>query len=132
MADVVNFSGATADRQIWVCVCGCSTWELNRDGTAQCAGCDGLTEAEAGGWFTAIEDGPERDPDLPGPVADVQGNGSVEFARRRMARLAEGDDVRMLVVVRDSSAVSLWRAETSTEEGLRWMRERLDDAREML
>ncbi len=132
MADVVDFPGGASERQIWVCLCGCSTWELNRDGTAQCAGCDGIAEAETGGWYEDIAEGPERNPDLPAPVADVQGNGSEEFARRRMARMAEGADVRLLVVARESGAVSLWRADTATVDQLQWMHRRLDEAREML
>lgn len=113
----------TTSPVIWICWCGCSTFELHASGAAHCASC-GIEVVGAGGWYM-----PPRDEvwDGDAPFQDVQGNGSTDFARRRIADQAQAEDVVALVVVRANGGVSTWGA-NSTPEDLPWLRRRFADA----
>ena len=113
--------------RIFVCDCGCSTFALLEDGEAQCANCASMVSGAHGTWFEAIEGAPDHPVDAEPPFQDVQGNGSVEFARARIARMASDDDVKLLVIARESGAVHVW-SEAETEEQAKWTEEQLEAA----
>lgn len=117
----------TPERMIWICACGCSTFELSSDGTAQCAFCHHTREAD-GGWLRQ-EMEPEWDGDA--PVANVRGNGSVEFARRVTAKRAMADDAVTVVVIRNEGNIHVW-SDLETDEQVAWAKRRLDDASRLL
>ena len=115
-------------KRIWVCDCGCSTFKLREDGSAICAHCDKQSsEAADGAWYAPIKDDPDRNEDLAAPFEDIQGNGSVEFARRRLAKLATDDDVTVLAIVKSDGRVHAW-SEVETPEQVDWVKDRLDAA----
>lgn len=115
------------ERLIWICQCGCSTFELSNDGTAQCAFCH-HTRHEEGGWFRK-ELQPEWDGDA--PVANIQGNGSVEFAQRVVAKRAVSPDAVALVVVRSEGTIHTW-SNLETDEQVSWACRRLEDAKALI
>ncbi|MEL6310896.1 MAG: hypothetical protein AAFQ17_00790 [Pseudomonadota bacterium] len=122
---VVSFPTKANEQRIWVCGCGCSTFELLEDGSARCALCAAPVEPHPkGAWWTVPDNAEEASEP---PQKDIQGNGSVEFARRRLQQLAQDDDAVMLMVVRSDSSVSLW-ADAETNEQIEWSRRRLEDA----
>jgi len=123
---VVNFPAPVP--QIWVCSCGCSTFSLRADGEAECAACENIIDAGSGGWFPAIKEGPERDPAADPPVNDVQGNGSVDFARQRIQQVSQGDDVAALLVVRACGTIHAWGS-FETAEQREWIMRKLDQAK---
>lgn len=118
MSEVIPFPAA--EHRIWVCDCGCSTFELFDDGTATCANC-GDEVSEAGGWHKRAGDGEWVGGD---PVSTVQGNGSVAFARRRLARLAQEDDAALIAIAKLDGTVSVW-AGAETPEGRLWSIDKL-------
>lgn len=126
---VVNFPSPTP--VIWVCECGCSTFELHETGEAVCANCQCTSSASGGAWFEDITKGPARDPDAPPPIADVQGNGSVEFARGRIQQLAAQSDAVVLVVVRECGAVHTWSA-TETDEQIQWAKRKIAEGEALI
>jgi hypothetical protein len=104
---VVAFPGRPA--VIWVCACGCASFLIREDGEAECCACEAIcqTDAEAG-WYDRVKAGPERAAEKDAPVVDVNANGSVDFARRRVAKMANDPTACIVAVVRSGGEVSLW------------------------
>lgn len=129
MSSVANLN--PPQRRIWVCACGCSTFNLMSDGAAICANCewDVMDANDPAGWVrlpAEAEYAGERS-----PYEDVQGNGSVDFARARIGRLAKDDDVELVVLARTDGTVHAWGT-MDTVERLDWARERLVEAAKLL
>lgn len=80
-----------------------------------------------GDWYKAPDAPIREDP----PVFDVQGNGSVSFAKARVRTLANSPDAKMLVLACEGGAVTVW-ADYETEEQRKWMLERLEHAADMI
>lgn len=112
--------------RIWVCICGCSTFSLRDDGTSACALC-GLVEGADGGWTDKPGTTYSGDAE---PIAVVQGNNSVDFARRVIAKRTAEEDTVAIVVVRHSGDIHVWTgAETSDQAA--WIQRRITDAVEL-
>lgn len=124
MADIVHLAAPKV--RIWICDCGCSTFNLVSDGSAICANCEADHEGAGAGWLDRCESRQTRHAETE-VFSDLQGNGSIEFARRRIAHMAAGDDVAMIVIARDCGSISTWsKAETVEQD--RWMRRKLKQA----
>lgn len=115
-------------RRLWICQCGCSSFDLLDDGSASCAACEEPAHSDAGGWFTDVDSGSDRPEGLDPPFNDIQGNGSVEFARRRIEAMTRGSDVVGIVCLRSNGAISTW-TEADTGERVRWVCDQLDAAK---
>ena len=118
MSEVIPFPAA--EHRIWVCDCGCSTFEIYEDGAATCANC-GDAVSEDGGWHRQAGDGEWTGGE---PVSTVQGNGVVGFASRRLARLAQDDDCALIAIAKTDGSVSVW-ADAETQDGRLWCVDRL-------
>lgn len=132
MADIIDITKKPEPEEepgIWVCICGCSTFHLNENNLLRCSACDNTLHPEAeGGW-----ERPETDQKWEGEpsFADVYGNGSVEFAQRRMQQRVADPNTCLIVVATQEGSVSAWsRAET--KEQLEWVQEKLDDAFDLI
>ncbi len=91
---------------IYVCECGCSSFGLLSDGSTECQNC-GTVDAEwHGGWEN--HDPVLRGKDASASFTDTTGNGSVDFARARMSRIASDDDCTLIVIAKDDSTVHVW------------------------
>ena len=77
-----------------------------------------------GGWYTPVSKTEYTGPE---PFTDVQGNGSEEFARRRLQRRTADPEICCIVAVSRDGSVSTW-ADIATEEQHRWIKRRLLDA----
>lgn len=116
--------------RIFICSCGCSTYELWEDNTLHCALCHAEhTMADGGGWYknempSLIYEGEE-------PTRTVQGNGDTEFARRLIARRAQAEDAKAIVVLRENGAIHAWSAAETPEQSL-WAMRHLKAAMKML
>jgi hypothetical protein len=109
MTNIVKFPEPT--RRMWVCNCGCSSFELLEVGVAICAMCG--AEAEDGGWTAHVPNtawgGKE-------PVRQVGGNGDPDFARAVVMRRCEQPDTVCIAVVKECGTLSVWsNAETSEQ-----------------
>lgn len=125
MGEVVSIG--PKEPRIWVCNCGCSTFSLLDDGTAECAACEALSDVDGSGWskWTAESRHDEGD-----AFRDVQGNGSVDFARRRIAGMAQDEDAALLVVVKTNGTIQAW-SEAETKEQFAWARRKLRQAADL-
>lgn len=123
MGDVVKIP-----RKILLCICGCSTFEMYLDGTTECSNCGETSLAEGTGWAPdpKVESKAERE-----PFKDVQGNGSIEFTKRRLQRLASAEDVAMLVIAFDDGSVTTW-ANADTKERCDWVASRMSIAQSLI
>ena len=110
------------DPKIWVCNCGCNTFLLQDDGAAICANCDEY--CDIGGWKVSSHGDNEFDGTS---FRDVQGNGSVDFAKSRLERLSKDDDAAIVVVVKENGTVHAW-SPLETRDQMRWVRRRLYEA----
>jgi hypothetical protein len=126
MSDVVNFP--TASKQIWVCLCGCSTFQIFDDGSTECSACGQWTPDDGGGWVEELAGRGSFEGDC---FADTQGNGSVEFARARAAKIACQPDVKLVVTASESGALVCWHV-VSNEEQRAWALEKLDAAKKLI
>jgi hypothetical protein len=113
---------------IWVCKCGCTTFHALSDGTGECAACDLPHDFDGSGWIPRADDRMFTGNDV---FRDVQGNGSVEFARRRVADLAAGEDVVALVVLRTGGEIHTW-SDVETAEQVGWVGRRMGDAVDLI
>ena len=116
--------------RVWICACGCSSFELFSDGTVRCAACQGLHDNYVAGWLTRCGDR-ETAIDETETFSSVGGNGSMDFARRRIAQIAQDDSTVLLVVARRDGHVSTW-AVADTDEQFDWVRERLSQAADLI
>ena len=119
MDNVVSI--AKPDVMIFVCNCGCSSFSLLSDGSTECSACNTLDADQAGAWADHSGDKTLHEGDV---FVDVQGNNSVEFARKRIGLLASDDDVALVLVAKDGGSVHAW-CKSETEGEMQWMREKL-------
>jgi hypothetical protein len=119
---------AKLEPRIWVCNCGCSTFELRDNGEAACAACQALADVDGSGWASWDA---QSNHDESTAFTDVQGNGSVDFARRRVADMAKSDDAALLLVVRKDGGFSLW-SEAETVEQVAWAKRKFRAAAALL
>jgi len=113
------------DPKIWVCDCGCSTFEIMSDGGAKCAACDAPHNVDGAAWSAqSVKSEPET-------FRDIQGNGSTDFARRRVASMATDEAASVVVVVRRDGSISTW-SEAETQEQSQWVRDGLMQAADLI
>lgn len=96
----------------------------------RCANCDVETDSEAGGWVREPDD-EVREHDAGLVFGDVQGNGSVEFARRRITQMVSRDDVTAIVLVREDGRIQTWTRVETTEQ-MDWLTRRMKQAMKLL
>jgi hypothetical protein len=113
--------------QIWVCLCGCSTFELLASGATRCASCSVVSQNN-GGWYT-----PPVTTEYTGaePFVDVQANGEVEFSRRRLSRRAMDPETCCIVVLSRNGEISTW-SDIETQEQSDWVKRRLSHGAELI
>ena len=134
MADIVPFPAAgevtpevTPSPQIWVCNCGCSSFQLFNDDTVPCALCG--AQSPHGGW-TPAADSPTWEG--PAPTTEISTNdNSVDFARKRVLNRANEDGTLAIVVLQEDGTISTW-SRVKGEEQLAWLEERLERAADMI
>ena len=112
---------------IFVCNCGCSTWRLLQDGAIECAACDNRSTT-TGSWYTVQPEAKEFGGE---PFCDVQGNGSIQFARSRVERMSGDADVRMIAIARANGSVHLW-SDAETKKQVKWTVRRFKEAADLL
>lgn len=125
MSNVVSIK---AEPMLWVCACGCTTFHALSDGTGECAACNAPHDFDGSGWIPRLDDRVFTGNDV---FRDVQGNGSVEFARRRVADLAASEDVVALVVLRTGGEIHTW-SDVETVEQAEWVGRRMSDAVDLI
>jgi hypothetical protein len=125
VSDIVPFP-AKQEPMIWVCECGCSSFELLNDGTMQCALC-GCMPAD-GAWDPVDSDevwtGESR-------IREVSGNGDPDFAKKVTAKRIMDPDTVLSVVIKANGALSAWSS-LETSEKVEWGISRLEDLQEIL
>lgn len=121
MGDVISLK--QPEPRIWVCGCGCCTFEMYEDGSARCAMCDGV--AGNGGWMV-----PDTDEVYTGnAVTVVRGNDDGgEIARRRLLRAA--GTARLVIAAQDDGALSTWST-VETQDQFDWVMRRLEHAKDL-
>jgi hypothetical protein len=119
MGEIINI--ARSEPRIWVCGCGCSTFELVENGTARCAACGDNADVDGSGWLKT-----EAESHLdPGETfRDVQANGCIDFARKRVANAAREENAALIVVGFRDGTVTAW-SEAETKKQMKWVRRKL-------
>ena len=112
---------------IFVCNCGCSTWRLLQDGAIECAACDNRSTT-TGSWYTVQPEAKEFGGE---PFVDIQGNGSVEFARSRLQRMATDPDLSLILLARGNGAIHMWSS-AETKKQVKWTLRRFKEAVDLL
>lgn len=125
MGDVTKIG--PAEETVFVCQCGCSTWLLLSDAAVECAAC-GNRSVDYGAWY---REKPEAEEFSGTPFTDVQGNGSVEFTRQRVAQMASDPDIRLVLLARESGTINLWSGAVGKKQ-VKWTQRRLKEAAGLL
>lgn len=115
MSDVIEFPGGDEPEEIWVCGCGCRSFELRADGTAACSACFSDLDVDGGGWYDIVADGPKWDRETP-IFVDLAGGDTADFARAKVAKAASDPSARAVVVVWEGDRVTAWVDAGTTEE----------------
>ncbi len=123
-------------KQLFVCFCGCASFYIMEDGSAKCCVCDeklvdGL-EPKARGWFDAAKMITTKydDDDDDGPIADINGNGSVEFARRRIAQIVDQKDAVAIIVIIEDGGLNTWTS-VDTADRKDWLFRKLTEVHKL-
>ena len=131
MSEIIAFPGtlepAALEPRIWICRCGCSSFNLREDGSTVCALCSLVDDAH-GGW-TRLGEEQEYTGDVE-PISCVQGNGDVEFARRVVTKRAYEPDAVSIIVIREGGSIHVWTG-AETREQAEWVQRRITDAVEL-
>ncbi len=123
---IISFPPKTTDRDlIWVCNCGCASFELRGDGSAVCRACESDV-SEPGAWWDSVKNGPTTDAT---PEYQDGGNGP-EFAERLAKRHAQDADI--LIAIRQNGRVQTWARDLTTREQFEWLQRRVEDAMRLL
>lgn len=132
MAEIISLPSATQETYIWVCECGCTSFELMSNDTAVCALCgtQRIGDDPVGGWYRKNTD-PDWDADRLPPVRQIGGNGEADFAKRVTIRRMEHPDVVAVVVLREDGAVHTW-SRIETHEQVEWAGRRFAESLPML
>jgi hypothetical protein len=117
MNDVIPFK--KPESLIYVCACGCATFELWNDLTATCSFCRKNPSEEVGGWTEAghVWAGDEY-------TRDVVGNTLPSFARRVVMKHAEAENAVAVLVVKDTGSSHFW-GDVSTLKQLEWLERKI-------
>lgn len=119
------------EKMIFICGCGCASFHLRKDGEAECCACDNIADANGQGWYNRTIDDPPRDPDLDKPLNDINGNGSVEFARHRISKMATNPEAALIIVIDNDGTVHAW-SKVATEEQENWATEQVNQALDLI
>lgn len=122
MTEIVELHKKT---YIWVCECGCTSFELEDTGAARCALCAEPRESqpEDGGWHRTDND-PDWDADRLSPIRQVGANGDPDFVRALTVKRAQQEDVVAVVVLREGGSVHVW-CNIETTEQHEWAKRRM-------
>lgn len=128
MSNVVQLRGP--EPMLWVCECGCSTFELMSDGAARCAVCKADHEGLGSGWLDRSTDRRTHHNE-DSSFLDIQGNGSIEFARHRLGQLANDPSATLIAVADAAGGVSVWSA-AETDQQIEWAQHKLTQAIDLI
>lgn len=118
-------------RQFVCADCGCMSFEIFDDNGLRCAGCSNELDALELGWTPAVLPDYDEDPQPEGFVASIGDDGDT-FQRKRIADLAGGDDVAMVVVARSGGGVHCWTFPMEGESQKAWLERRLSEAKDIM
>lgn len=133
MADIIGFTPKPKDSDyIWRCECGCLSFTLKADMTAECQNCGAIPYDENGSWRGQL---PE--PDLSAPdcepddfrVTDMSTSGA---ALNRTLGRASAETTAFVIVAQNDGALSVWGEPIKTDDERGWFDRRLTQARKLL
>lgn len=115
--------------QIWVCLCGCLTFNLRRDGSTECAACG---NREDGGTWTDKADSGYSAPAT--QFSRIVSEQDEVFTRARYAKLVKSSpDLCVVALVDADGRVRVWQARDLSPRAERgWLNRALKSARDML
>lgn len=120
---------------IWVCKCGCSSFELFADGRTQCCYCNEYsTGADDTNWREALPNTPAvRNPAPDNGIVKVTRIGSSNSALKDVCDTATTDTTVCVIIVQNSGLVRTWGSEAwYVSPEVAWLDERIASARRML
>jgi hypothetical protein len=116
---VVNFPKREEPDAIWVCNCGCASFELHADGRATCRDCRSV--ADEGGWKVRAD----GDVSYDGMVTYSDAGNGGEFAERKIKR--DVQSAEWIICGTWSGRIMSWSdsfIETPDQEA--WLREHVE------
>jgi hypothetical protein len=114
--------------RVWVCQCGCTSFQLEESGDIECCGCG--TKSTHGWWRDRPPEGGPPPEDRNTYTAARVGT---DLALRRVQRRAQEDDVAILAVIKSTGAIHTWAdIETDDEAQTGWAWKRLNDVINMI
>lgn len=139
---VIQFPGGPAapeaeDPMIFICRCGCSSFELRSDGTTECCNCGTVSgDADEGGkvgWLKLLP-GPDRIVEMPeNGVRKVTRIGSADTALKRVLGDANVTDTIAVAVFQADGRVRSWGSEEwYSNIQPEWLERHIDSFRDML
>lgn len=111
--------------QVWVCGCGCRTFELWSDHTERCALCAAIVTGHEGGWYKLTESDARWEGGS--PAVNVNVNNCVHFVRHQLAEKSLDDNICAIVLVDDDARISTWTNITSPHQ-MKWLLGLLEEA----
>lgn len=122
MADIKTFPTKEEPKppRVWVCNCGCSTFELLESGETKCALCYTISDHE-GGWYRYPSD---QEWAKDSPMRDIRGNDDVAFVKAVMKSRIDDESAALVVVLEKSGRLHTWSA-AETKEHADWAIEEL-------
>lgn len=129
MADIKTFPKKEEPRppRVWVCNCGCLTFELLETGETRCALCSTISD-HGGAWYRYPDD---KEWTGDSPMRDIRGNDGIPFVKSLMKSRIDDESAALVVVLERSGRLHTWSA-AETKEQSNWQLEELKRVDELL
>ncbi len=132
MADIIGFTPKPKDSEyIWRCECGCLSWTLIGDGSAQCMQCKAAPSNINGSWRKPLPDPSPSDGHAePKDVELVDMATSGANLSRTLSR-ATVEETAVVMVFQSHGGISTWGC-VEGQEQIDWLDGRIASARKLV
>ena len=131
---IVNFPPrppAADNAAIWVCKCGCSSFELHSDGSVECCNCS--LAGENAEWMRRKPEVPANPPEIAFSERRITRFNTGAGALQRVLRNVNDRDTSFVIAAGRNGTVATWNSEEFlTSDAVWWLDEQLSVGRSLL
>lgn len=123
-----------AEKLVWFCKCGCSSFELSSDGTTECVNCGTISTSadDDAAWFMRKPPVPDATKEFEGTEIMITAIHNSPEALKRVLASASHDDTALVAVVRKNGSIKTWKSgEFDQGDEVSWLDESLATVRSM-
>jgi hypothetical protein len=135
VSNIVPFGRKREDdgsRTLWICSCGCSSFQLRADGWAECARCEAVQNGVSQGeWFERLRCVPDEVEPQPDNSEKIVRFNTSEAALAHVLSRATPSVAAFVIVLHRDGSISCWGDEIEDEKDRAWFDARVAEAAEL-